>query len=47
MNVNNAFRQGTLEKKIYMTIPTGHRKEMDSNLMCRLKILIYGLKQSP
>jgi Reverse transcriptase (RNA-dependent DNA polymerase) len=47
MNANNAFLQGTLEEEIYMTIPPGHRKEMDSNFVCRLKKSIYGLKQSP
>jgi Reverse transcriptase (RNA-dependent DNA polymerase) len=44
MNVKNIFLQGTLEEEVYMTIPPGHRIEMDSNLVCRLKKSIYGLK---
>jgi Reverse transcriptase (RNA-dependent DNA polymerase) len=47
MNVKNIFLQGTLEEEVYVTIPPGHRIEMDSNLVCRLKKSIYGLKQSP
>jgi Reverse transcriptase (RNA-dependent DNA polymerase) len=30
-----------------MTIPPGHNEEENTNLICRLKKLIYGLKQSP
>jgi Reverse transcriptase (RNA-dependent DNA polymerase) len=46
MDIKNIFLQGTLEEKIYMTLPPDHAKENCSNLICRFKKLIYGLKQS-
>jgi Reverse transcriptase (RNA-dependent DNA polymerase) len=46
MDVKNAFLQGTLEEEVYMTLPPGHEKERNSNLVCRLKKAIYGLRQS-
>jgi Reverse transcriptase (RNA-dependent DNA polymerase) len=30
-----------------MTIPSGHKREGISNLVCRLNKFIYGLEQSP
>jgi Reverse transcriptase (RNA-dependent DNA polymerase) len=47
MDVKNIFLQGTLEEEMYMNLPPGHREENIPNLVCRLKKLIYGLKQSP
>ena len=47
MDVKNVFIQGTLEEGVYMTLPPGHVKEKNANLVCRLKKSIYGLKQSP
>jgi Reverse transcriptase (RNA-dependent DNA polymerase) len=47
MDVKNIFLQGTLEEEVYMTLPSGHKRENMSNLVCRLNKFIYGLKQSP
>jgi Reverse transcriptase (RNA-dependent DNA polymerase) len=46
MDVKNDFFQGTLEEKVYMTLPPSHKRERNSNLVCRLKKAIYGLRQS-
>jgi Reverse transcriptase (RNA-dependent DNA polymerase) len=47
MDVKNIFIQRTLEEEAYMSFSTDHAKENYSNLICRLKIIIYRLKQSP
>jgi Reverse transcriptase (RNA-dependent DNA polymerase) len=42
MNVKkNTFLQGYLKEEVYMTLPSGHKRE-NSNLVCRLKKLIMG-----
>jgi Reverse transcriptase (RNA-dependent DNA polymerase) len=46
MDIKNTFLQGDLKEEVYMTLPSGHKRE-NSNLVCRLKKLIYGLKQYP
>jgi Reverse transcriptase (RNA-dependent DNA polymerase) len=46
MDVKNAFIQGTLEEEVYMTLPPAHKMEQNSNLVCRLKKAIYGIRQS-
>jgi Reverse transcriptase (RNA-dependent DNA polymerase) len=43
----NIFLQGTLEEKIYKTLPPDHRNENNTNLACMLYKSIYGLNQSP
>jgi Reverse transcriptase (RNA-dependent DNA polymerase) len=43
----NVFFQGTLEEEVYMTLLPGHKREGISNLICRLKKLIYRLIQFP
>jgi Reverse transcriptase (RNA-dependent DNA polymerase) len=47
LDVKNTFLQGVLEEEAYMLIPPGHKEENKSNLVCKLKKSIYGLKQSP
>jgi Reverse transcriptase (RNA-dependent DNA polymerase) len=47
MNVKNTFLQGNLEEEIYINLPLGHEQEKSSNIVCRIKKSIYGLKQSP
>eukprot|EP00253_Pinus_taeda_P008441 PITA_08441 len=46
MDVKSTFLHGDLHEKIYMEQPLGFIK-IDSNLLCRLKKSIYGLKQAP
>lgn len=46
MDVHNAFLHGDLEEKIYMKPPPGFSTHGDTRV-CRLRKLIYGLKQSP
>jgi hypothetical protein len=42
--VRNAFLQGTLEKDVYMMLLSGHKKEGNVNIVCKLNKIIYGLK---
>jgi Reverse transcriptase (RNA-dependent DNA polymerase) len=46
LDVKNIFFQGTLEEEIYIVLPVDYIQEDNSNLVCRLNKLIYGLKQS-
>jgi Reverse transcriptase (RNA-dependent DNA polymerase) len=47
MNMKNTFLQGTLREEIYMSTPPRYIQKDNSNLVCKLEKLIYGLKQSP
>jgi Reverse transcriptase (RNA-dependent DNA polymerase) len=47
LDMRNTFLQGTLKKKIYMMLPSGHKEEGNANIVCKLNKAIYGLKQSP
>jgi uncharacterized membrane protein len=47
MDVKNIFLQGVLDEEVYMTLPPGYNTMSDSSQVCKLKKLIYGLKQSP
>lgn len=47
LDVKNAFLNGDLEDEVYMEIPPGFKTNQNRNKVCRLKISLYGLKQSP
>ena len=41
------FLYSELEEEIYMSQPTGFKTAGKGNMACKLKKLLYGLKQSP
>lgn len=43
MDVHNSFLDGNLEKGVFMEHPPGFASS-NSNLVCRLRISLYGLK---
>ena len=45
--MKTAFFHGNLEEEIFMVQPEGFKQPDTQNLVCRLKKLLYGLKQSP
>ena len=47
MDVKTAFLNGDLEEHIYMKQPEGFSQLEQEHLVCKLKKLLYGLKQSP
>jgi len=50
LDVSNDFLNGELEEEIYMKLPEGYAERkgiiLPSNVVCRLKRSIYGLKQA-
>jgi hypothetical protein len=47
MDVKTMFLHGDLEEEIYMKQPKGFVVREKKDLVCKLKISLYGLKQSP
>ena len=46
MDVKTTFLNGELEEEVYMAQPEGFISEKGTNLVCKLKKLIYMLKQA-
>ena len=46
MDVKTTFLNGDLFKDVYMVQPVGFQQAGNDNLICKLKRLIYGLKQA-
>lgn len=46
-DVRTAFLHGYLVEKIYMQKPEGFSEEWKENMVCRLKKILYGMKQPP
>lgn len=46
-DVKNAFLHGDSKKEVYMEIPREFDPTNGTNVVCKLKKTLYGLKQSP
>jgi hypothetical protein len=46
LDVKTTFLHGDLEEEIYMQQPQGYEVKGKEKLVCRLKKIFYGLKQS-
>ena len=47
LDVKTTFLHGDLEEEIYMQQPKGYEVKGKENLVCRLRKIMYGLKQTP
>ena len=46
MDVKTTFLNGDLSEEVYMSQPQGFEANEKENMVCRLKMSIYGLKQA-
>ena len=47
LDIKNVFFQGDLAKEVYMEQPLDFVAQGESDLVCKLRRSLYGLKQSP
>ena len=46
-DIKNVRLHSKIDEEIYMKVPLGFRVSLDQNKVCKLKKVLYGLKQSP
>nr|GEX49975.1 retrovirus-related Pol polyprotein from transposon TNT 1-94 [Tanacetum cinerariifolium] len=46
LDINNAFLYRDLHEEVYIKVPSGYKKTLPPNTICKLKKSVYGLKQA-